>query len=269
MHRLVAIFSAILFSAVGVLAQGTPETLQVGYAVVTPSSPITTGMTVFETITQTRSQDTLQVSVFPPNLTMNALLTVEVSNSLSKTLGVAIANPNSATANLTMTLRRSDGTQLTATTITIVGRRQISKLVTELFPAPLSGGFSTQVSIPSEFTGTLVINSTSPVSIVGLKFRGPNYTTIPVTDLSPANTPIPTISSGVEGLGAVLFPQFVAGAGWATEIAVVNTTASSLTVRLDVFTQDGAPLTVTLNGQTFSSFTNLVIPSNGLLTIVP
>jgi hypothetical protein len=67
----------------------------------------------------------------------------------------------------------------------------------------------------------------------------------------------------------VLLPQFVAGGGWTTTITLANTTSSSLTVRVDVFAQDGTPLTVTLNRQTSSSFTNLVIPAGGLLTLAP
>jgi len=74
---------------------------------------------------------------------------------------------------------------------------------------------------------------------------------------------------GVGGLGAVLLPQFVTGSGWTTEIEIMNTTANTLTVRLDVFSADGTPLTVKLNGVTASSFTNLIVPANGLLKIEP
>ena len=66
-----------------------------------------------------------------------------------------------------------------------------------------------------------------------------------------------------------MLPQFVTGGGWTTEIEIVNTTVSDLTVRLDVFSPDGTPLTVKLNGITASSFTNLIVPANGLLKIAP
>jgi len=263
MRGLAATLSAILFSAVPGFSQAASDTVA-GYAVVTPASPIALGLVVFETFVQTRSQDTLEVSVLPTNLTTNALLPVDVSRTLLTTLGIAIGNPFNSSAIVTMTLRKSDGTQFTAITITVPAHQQISKLVTELFPAPGSGSV-----IPSEFSGTVAITSTSPVSIVGLAFRGLNYSTVPLTDLTPTNTPIPILSFGVGGLGAFLFPQFVTGGGWATRIAIINTTAGSLTVRLDLFAQDGSPLTVTLNGQTSSSFPNLVIPANGLLKIAP
>ena len=269
MHRLIGVGGAILCFSFAAVGQGTSQTIQVGYAVITPSLPGTTGIVATETLVQTRGQDTLQVGVFPPNLATNVLVPVQISSTLGKTLGVAIANPNNIAANITLTLRRSDGTQFTATTISVLARQQIAKLITEIFPPPPAGGFATQAAIPSEFTGTLVITSTSPVSILGLNFRGPNYSTILVTDLAPANNPIPAISPNVGGAGALLFPQFVTGAGWSTEIAITNTTATSITLRLDVFTQAGAPLSVTVNGQTASSFTNLVIPANGILVIAP
>jgi hypothetical protein len=264
---LVPTLSVILLFTTAGLSQGGSQTVNVGYAVITPSSPSGTGFVVFETFVQTRSQDTLEVGVFPPNLTANALLPVDVSSVSSNTLGIAMANPNNALASITLTLRRSDGTLFTTATTTISTRRQVARLITELFPSPPSGGFSGQTVIPAEFSGSLQITSTVPISVVGVKFRGQNYSTIPVTDLAPSNTPIPAMSSGVGGLGAVLFPQFVTGGGWATEIVIVNTTANSLTVRLDVFTPDGTPLNIRLNGQTSSSFTNLTVPGNGVLTL--
>jgi len=54
-----------------------------------------------------------------------------------------------------------------------------------------------------------------------------------------------------------------------TEVVIANTGTNSVTVRVDLFTQDGTPLTAALNGQTASSFTNLVIPAGGVLTMAP
>jgi hypothetical protein len=254
--------------AVAAFGQGT-QSIQVGYAVITPAAPGTTGLVASETLIQTRGQDVFQVGVFPPNLATNVLLPVQISTTLARNVGIAIANPNNIAANIILTLRRADGTQFTATTISVLARQQIAKLLTEIFPPPLPGGFTTQVPIPAEFVGTLNVTSSSPVSILGLNFRGPNYSTTLVTDLSPAINLMPAILPNVGGAGALLFPQFVTGGGWSTEIAITNTSSASMTVRLDVFTQGGAPLTLTLNGQTASSFTNLVIPANGILIMGP
>jgi hypothetical protein len=224
-------------------------------------------MLVFENLVETSNLGTLEAgAVVPSNLIVNALLPIDVSRTLLRNIGIAIANPNSGPANVTMTLNNSDGTQRTSTTLTIATRQQIAKLVTELF---LVGSSSTQSLVPAEFTGTLVIAAAIPVSIVGARLRGSDFSILPPTDRSPGNNPVPAIISGVGGLGAVVLTQFVTGGGWTTETEIVNTTANNLTVRMDVFAPDGSPLTVTLNGITGSSFTNLTVPVNGILKIAP
>jgi hypothetical protein len=268
MQRLIASFGVMLLGSLVAFAQTTPEPLLVGYAVVTPSFPLTSGLIVQERIANTLAQETIETSVaLSPNLMTNAVLPVEVSNTSLINVGLAIVNPNSAQVTVTMALRRSDGTAFSQTSITIATRRQISELLTELFPTPPQGGFTGTVPVPAEFTGTLVLTSTAPISILALRLRGQTHSALSVTDLAPLNNPVPAISTGVGGQGAVVASQVVTGQGWATEIEVINTTASSLTVRLDVFTPDGTPLSVTLNGVTASSFPNLVVPANGLLRI--
>src|SRR5262249_17806068 len=139
----------------------------------------------------------------------------------------------------------------------VPSHQQMSKFVTELFPSPST--------IPSNLTGTLAITSsgtsTLPVAVVGLRFRGRNFSTVPATNLAPAS---PSGSYGLVGPNAVILPQFAANGGWATEIVLINTGSTALTVRVDLYKQDGTPLTASLNGQTASSFTNLTIPANGV-----
>jgi hypothetical protein len=112
-------------------------------------------------------------------------------------------------------------------------------------------------------------SSPLPVSVIGLRFRGSNFSTLPVTGLSTSTTALPVIAAGVGGTGAILLPQFAAGGGWATELVLANTGTSSLTVRVDLFKEDGTPLTTSLNGQSASSFANLTIPAGGVLTLAP
>ena len=112
-------------------------------------------------------------------------------------------------------------------------------------------------------------SSNLPVSVIGLRYRGANFSTLPVTSLSGTTTPLPTIATGVGGDGAILIPEFAAGGGWATELVMANTGTSSLIVRVDLFKEDGTPLTTALNRQTGSSFTNLAIPAGGVLILAP
>jgi hypothetical protein len=245
--------------------------VQSGYAVVTSAASsnvleIGTGLVVFETFGMRHgSLGTSQAGILPPGLTTNAVMFVDSSGRLSKKLAVAIVNPNSSNQNVTLTLRKNDGTQLGTTTITVPSLHQTSTFMTQLF----SG-----TTVPSDVTGTLAITSSGssnlPVSVIGLRFRGSNFSTLPVTDLSGNPGPLPTLTPGVGGAGAVLLPQFAAGGGWATELVLMNTnTKGSLTARVDLFKPDGTPLSTTLNGQTASSFTNLMIPAGGVLVLAP
>ncbi len=236
--------------------------VQAGFAVITPL-PTTGGgtMAVFATFGMKHGGEVQQAAVLPPGLTTNAILFVSSSGRLSRNLGVAIVNPDGANANVTMTLRDDDGTQLGTKTITVEGRQQTSKLITELF--------STEAYRSRDVTGTLAITSTSPIALTGLRFRGANFSTLPVTSLAASTAAVPVFVTGVGGAGAVLLPQFVAGGGWATEIVIANTGTATLTVRLDLFKQDGTDLTTSLNGTTGHSFTSLSIPGGGVLTIAP
>ena len=232
---------------------------QAGYAVITSSST-STNLVAFATFGMRFGLGTNQAGVLPSSLTTNALLFVDINGRLGKNLGVAIVNPNASSTNVTFTLRKSDGTQLGSTTITVAALQQTSKFVTELF--------SGQPSIPTDLTGTLAITSTSPVSVVGLRFRWWNFSTLPVTNLS-TPSPVPQIAAGIGGPSSILLPQFATGGGWGTEIVIVNTGTTSLTVRVDLFKPDGTALTTTLNGTTGSSFTNIVIPGGGVFVLAP
>jgi hypothetical protein len=273
--------SVILISANLGFSQGHDDhndgaPVQSGYAVVTPvtttTSSLTTGLVVFETFgLRNNLTNATQAGVLPPALTTNAILFVDSSGRLSKNLGVAIVNPNSSNQNVNLTLRKSDGSQLATTTINVVAGQQMSEFVTQLFP---SG-----TPIPRDVTGTLAITSAGssnlPVSVIGLRFRGKQFSTIPVTNLAPAVVPSITTTTGtgpatIGGSNAVLLPQFAANGGWATELVLMNSNSSGpLTVRVDLFKPDGTPLSTTLNGLTNSSFINIVIPANGVVILAP
>ena len=279
MRRLAGTLIVLLFSTVlAVAKEGSVPILegrddhddrapvQSGFAVVTPvtTGGTATGLVVFETFgLRGGPAGTAQAGVLPPNLTTNSMLFINSSGRLSKNVGVAIVNPNDSNANVALTLRKDDGTQVGNTTLTVAPKTQVSKFITQLFSAT--------PAVSSDLTGTLAITSAGssnlPVSVIGLRFRGSNFSTLPATNLSPV--PIPSSASALLGPGSVLLPQFVAGNGWATELILGNTNATSITVRVDLYKADGTPLSTALNGKTGSSVTNLVIPANGVLVLAP
>lgn len=237
-----------------------PSSLQVGYVIVTPSAANTSGLIVFETFGQVRGAGALQAGVLPANMLTSAMLFVTTSSRLSRNLGVAVANPNpTLDAGLTFTLRNSDGSTVAVQTVTVKALHQTAQFVTQLFAGKLPP--------TGDFNGTLEISSTAPVAMVGLRFRGENFSTIPVTPLSATSVVPPNGSTG--GSGAVILPQFADGGGWASEIVLSNSGNTPLVVRVDIFKQDGTALSVTLNGTTASTFPNLTIPPGGVVVLAP
>jgi hypothetical protein len=94
------------------------------------------------------------------------------------------------------------------------------------------------------------------------------FSMIPVASLS-APLPVPSREPGVGGPGALIFPEFVQGGWWSTEIVLSNTSSSAITVRVDFYGQDGNPWSVRMNNESRTSFTNLTIPPGGITVLAP
>lgn len=105
--------------------------------------------------------------------------------------------------------------------------------------------------------------------MIGLRFRGDNFSTLPVDTPIDDKISVPQISAGIGGAEAEVFPHFAADGGWASEIVIINRDTRTLSYRVDLFKQDGTRLTTRLNGQSGSSFTNLSVPPGGTLVLAP
>ncbi len=259
---LLCLLPASLFSNLYAQGKGNSpaKKIQAGFVIVTPSAVNTVGLAAFETFGEMRFGGAVQAGVLPSDMVTDAMLFVTTSSRLSRNLGVAIANPQSSDAGVTFTLRGSDGKTVATKTVTVKAMTQSAQFVTQLFAGQLPG--------PGDFDGTLRMVSNIPVAMMGLRFRGENFSTIPVTVLS-AMSQVPVISPSVGGPGAIMLPQFADGGGWSTEIVLSNTGSAVLVARVDIFNQDGSPLTVTLNGMTNSSFQGLTIPPGGVVILAP
>jgi len=257
------IFFLVLASgalSVPAAAQGPGDgPIQSGYVIVTPSVS-TPGFSVFETFGERRGNEITQAGVLSPDMTTNAMLFVNSSGRLSRNLAVAIANPGATDANVTLTLRNDLGVVLATKNVAIKGKSQIAEFITEMFT-----GVS---AVPQDFAGSLGITSGVPVAAIGLRFRGGNFSTVPVTSLS-APSSVPIVSPGIGGTGAVVLPQFATGGGWESEIVIANFGITSVTARVDIFKQDGSPLIANLNSQSKSSFTSITIPPFGVFILSP
>jgi len=237
-----------------------------GYAVVTatsgvnPNFGITGGLVVFETFGYRSEVPALQAGVLPATMTTRMVLFANAGIRLSSNVGVAITNPGSGDAVVTMTLRRASGNVTSSKTITVGARQQVSRYISELF--------ADVPDVPIDFDGSLTLTSNTPVAIVALRYRETKFSTIPITSLSPSVGP-PEVAPGIGGRNGVLLAQFAADGLWATETVVLNNGTAPLTVRIDLFRQDGTPLVTTLNHQTGSSFQNLVIAPGGVIIFSP
>jgi hypothetical protein len=112
--------------------------------------------------------------------------------------------------------------------------------VTELFPA---------TTLRAAFRGSISVQSSTPVSIIGFQFLGAQFSTLPVPVSNPAAVPA---HGPVGGPNAAMFPHFVMSGGWATALDLLNNTSSPMTGRVDVFDPSGNPLAVQWNGRSQS-----------------
>jgi hypothetical protein len=235
-----------------------------GYAIITPAKAgdsVPTGLVVFETYGEHRMGEVTQAGVLPSDMTTHCILYVSSDGRLSKNLGVAIANPGGTKADVTLMLRDETGKPVLkdGKVITVAAHYQIARFVTELF--------ADQPSVPQNFTGTLDISSKVPIAVAGLRFRGQNFSTLPVTNLSlPVEVPIST-DKLIGGPGSVILAHVAIGGGWATEIVIANISAADVTVRVDLFDSTGTAMNATFNGKPVSSFTKLTIPAMGVVTL--
>ena len=239
--------------------------VQTGYLVITPdqntSAPFTTLR--YGTLRNGIVQD--QANVVPLGVTTGATLFIDFLNSASRNVGLVIVNPGGTTNAITITLKNNDGTTASTTTVNIDPYKQLAKFVNELFPD----------DVGTAFIGSINVQSGSPFAVLGFPFAGTNFSTLGAANtgtLTGGPTRILPAGSGsagsIGGANAILPPQFVIGGGWATQVALVNTSGTAATGRIDVFDTNGQPKAVKLNGDTRSTFT-YSIPAGGTFVLSP
>ena len=224
-------------------------TVQAGYAIITPDSntPSPTATVTFGMVKSGLVQ--AQAGVLPMPLMTDASLFVDVVPSIGRDLGLAIVNPSSSPNSVTLTLRDQTGAVAgVPTTILLQAQQQLAKFVTQLLPSATTG---------SAFRGSIELQSSAPFAVIGLRFSGTEFSTLPVNGTPPSTSN-----------AAIILPQFAIAGGWATEIALTNKNGSAATGRIDIYDVSGNPIPVTLNGVTQSTFLYSV-PPNGSFMLAP
>ncbi len=242
-----------------------------GYLIITPdgSSDAPTVTFTYGTISQGAVQS--QAGFVPAMLATDASMFIEVIPSIGRNIGVAIVNPGSNVNAVTLTLRDENGFILgSPTNISVASHQQVAKFINELFGADV---------ISNGFRGSLRMQSASPFAVMGLRFAGTVFSTLPIAVTAGiSGVPSITLAAGptanspaagtVGGTTAVLIPEFAIAGGWATQVALVNNSNATLAGRIDVFDTSGRPMPVKMNGETRSTFT-YSIPVGGTFVLSP
>lgn len=214
-----------------------------GYAVLTPdagtSSPAGTAVFRFKS----GSNVVTEAGVAAGTPTTAARIFVDYIGTQT---GVALANPASVPATVTLTLLDRFGAPEVSINQVLPAGGHSAKFVHEMFP------------IADGYTGLLEIRSSIPIVSIALKLTTNSrndlvLTTLPSADLTQTSTG-----------GPVVFPHIVIGGGFTTRLILINTsTAADSTGRTAFYKSDGSAFTVPMTGQTGSEFGYRIVQGGG------
>ena len=175
-------------------------------------------------------------------------------------MGVVIVNPGGTTNAITITLKNDDGTTAGTATVNIDPYKQLARFVDQLFPD----------TVGPAFVGSIDLQSGSPFAVLGFPFSGANFSTLAAGNTGTlTSVPARTLAAGtIGGANAIVLPQLAMGGGWATQLVLVNTSATTASGRIDVFDPNGQAMAMKLNGDIKSTFT-YSIPAGGTFILGP
>src|SRR5213593_2815483 len=222
---------------------GNPTLLQTGYGRIQPDAGRTTpaGLAIYSYRPGNYLISETGVPAAPA--LQSGRIYAEVNGSVNT--GLAIANPNGQTATITFFYTDGSGNDVGFGKIVLGSNQQIARFLD-------SDSFKTFNG--NTFQGTFSFTSDMPVGVVAihslLNERGDFLmSTLPVVDTGV------TPSDNV-----VLIPHFADGAGWTTQILLVNPTSDTLSGTLEFRADDGTSTNVTIGHDTGSTFFYTVPP---------
>ena len=158
--------------------------------------------------------------------------------------GIALANPSSATASITLTLRDPSGRELLRSPLSLPPHQHLAIYVAQLFPG-----------LPEDFTGSLTFES-RPESRRHHPPRIPQRLQRTPLHHPPRPQPLlPTL------LLPLVFPQIAAGDGYSTQLVLINTASSPVSGTIRFTDSLGQPLPLRLNNSTASQFPYQIDPN--------
>jgi hypothetical protein len=225
------IISGLAFGQVSLtLTSASFGPLRTGYAVVTPLTGTTAGLGVSETFGEQIGDNLFQASVVSSPLVTLTDIVLNINPLTATNTGIAIVNPSTFLATITLTVNNQQGAIIATRIITIGPQQQLSDFATELFPGGLN--------FPTGFTGLLFISSDVPVGVVGLAFSGGTFTALPLaTQLNSATTFAVATST----------PVIITNPVTPSIPTAVTTTSNGVTITAPV-TMTSAPITPSFSG---------------------
>ncbi len=218
----------------------------IGYAIVTPLGAPVKPLVGFATFGLDNGAGLTQATVFPGQVSDSFILYLSNDPATGKDLGVAIVNPQTVSVNVTLKLKSNSGDPIgNPTVITIPAGGHISRFVRQDL-------FRSELFLQSDRIGSVNVSSSAAIALLGLRFGGANFSPIAATPVG-AISDVPKRGS-VGGASALLFSQLAFRGGWTSEIVLVNPNTDGVDIRLDLYDENGSPLTATLNGPTASTF---------------
>lgn len=143
------------------------QSFQSGYAALTCSDYVYANLTYsFFTPTGLKLGEATVFGV-NPYYTMRLL----ADQTSGARLGIAIANDTDIEHTYRLTLRHSNGSTFTTSSVTIAARRSLARFLDELVPSTVGGIFEVEVDA-QDFTD---------LSVIGLRYSGQVFSTIPAS----------------------------------------------------------------------------------------
>jgi len=189
-----------------------------------------------------------EASVPAAALLTRARLPAEL-NGAART-GLAIANPNSDPATFSFSFTDTDGQTVRTGSGTVPANGQIAAFLDEV---PFAG--------PSRFSGSFTITSSPAVSVVALRGYLNERSEFLVT-----TTPVTNLDSTLAT--STFFPHFADGAGWTTQVSLVNPTDNAISGTLRFIDSRGLPASLTVNGVAILGDVNYSIASRSATQFV-
>ncbi|MEE8586649.1 MAG: hypothetical protein V3T83_17545, partial [Acidobacteriota bacterium] len=155
--------------------------------------------------------------------------------------GLALANPADDQVSVEVVLRRTDGSEIGRSNLTLAARGQLAKFPREIFPG----------TDFSSFRGSLQVSSPQPIIGMAIRVSPGQFATLPVA--SPAGGPTTR-----------RFAQFGDGDGISSTIVLVNPFEEETNGTVRLFASDGSPLLVDINGKPVEGVFSFSLPARGV-----